>query len=828
MNTNTLKNHNQLEDLIRLKQRDSCEMNGALNKKYLYLRLVTWFRDSHGLFDYDSARYTESDIFIENSYFINRDGNDGIQLAQYNVENEGGDTFRSEYENSKCLASISQISGEYYLFHKADNVASNKEKLWWVIKSFKVNKYGYRGHKLKKGDKIRFGRLVYNVRDTSIDPTNERDMEKKQNFEGNQIIANNAYGQEILGNTEVDLELYQVNGERAAQIVQNVDQPRLEALEDSVNSPRLINHETEIPQNLVTSIANNELRLANMRINTDNNDEIASFNGTNNININNYFENLSTERGNDLMNSNSFAQNAGFINDSQTHLLNDSLDQKVQPQNIASSQAIVKASFEETSSVKSQNCVCKICLSEEEDPEGDPLISPCKCIGTVKYMHVSCLREWIKSKCKISEKDYCTTYIWENLFCELCKIKYPDNVIKKKRIQIVEFEIPDQDEYVLLESFQRHEQKRVRILHVLRMNSDMRRINIGRANKCEARIIDISISRLHSQIRYEKDGFWILDSNSKFGTLIGRDKPSLLQVNEPQYVQVGRSLLIAMVEKPWCRCCIKCLVPTDIQQGASFCTCKEKFPKQCRDIYEESQENLIPVAGNPRNSHRDVLSQKENPKIIPLQEALVSQNRLNEETQDSVIVGPHSKTLAKNRMSNIETAFQDRVDSRMMNSRTRSRYDLTKPIIEHEEEAKGTIEFKNRDTLREESKGRAFASFGHSYRDPLNDSHQPFIREIDEEYKQPPDLDQNMEGALQLLHQMDERPINRGYSSDRRFSVEEEKEPCPVSRDRDSNNMKRSISAQKRILDPSEHVQEQMINPSVDAHAQEYLNKDNI
>lgn len=115
----------------------------------------------------------------------------------------------------------------------------------------------------------------------------------------------------------------------------------------------------------------------------------------------------------------------------------------------------------------------------------------------------------------------------------------------------MEFEIPFEDQYCLLESFQRHEDKRIRVLHVLKMSKNLKKICIGRANRCEARIVDISVSRLHSEIRYEKDGFWILDSNSKFGTLLGSNKPSLLKVNQPQYVQVGRSLLIAMVEKPW-------------------------------------------------------------------------------------------------------------------------------------------------------------------------------------------------------------------------------------------------------------------------------------
>jgi hypothetical protein len=44
--------------------------------------------------------------------------------------------------------------------------------------------------------------------------------------------------------------------------------------------------------------------------------------------------------------------------------------------------------------------VCRICL-EEEDPdeaEENPFIVPCKCMGSMKYIHVKCMREWIDSK----------------------------------------------------------------------------------------------------------------------------------------------------------------------------------------------------------------------------------------------------------------------------------------------------------------------------------------------------------------------------------------------------------------------------------------------
>lgn len=56
--------------------------------KYVYVRTVTWFRDSHGLFDYDASRYTESDLYLEQSAFINRDGNDAAQISENNLDNQ--------------------------------------------------------------------------------------------------------------------------------------------------------------------------------------------------------------------------------------------------------------------------------------------------------------------------------------------------------------------------------------------------------------------------------------------------------------------------------------------------------------------------------------------------------------------------------------------------------------------------------------------------------------------------------------------------------------------------------------------------------------------
>lgn len=36
---------------------------------------------------------------------------------------------------------------------------------------------------------------------------------------------------------------------------------------------------------------------------------------------------------------------------------------------------------------------CRICLDDTEE-EGNPFITPCKCAGSMKFIHLQCLREW--------------------------------------------------------------------------------------------------------------------------------------------------------------------------------------------------------------------------------------------------------------------------------------------------------------------------------------------------------------------------------------------------------------------------------------------------
>ena len=75
---------------------------------------------------------------------------------------------------------------------------------------------------------------------------------------------------------------------------------------------------------------------------------------------------------------------------------------------------------------------------------------------------------------------------------------------------------------------------------------------MGRGHDADIRITDISVSRSHASIRYEKDSFFIEDNNSKFGTLVLVKAPIPLTKDISSLaVQIGRSVLSFTLKKTW-------------------------------------------------------------------------------------------------------------------------------------------------------------------------------------------------------------------------------------------------------------------------------------
>lgn len=79
--------------------------------------------------------------------------------------------------------------------------------------------------------------------------------------------------------------------------------------------------------------------------------------------------------------------------------------------------------------MSSSKPVCRICYSDTMTEE-NPLIQPCKCMGSMKNIHLGCLQRWMASRMNINpesntEESNVISLLWEGLKCELCLTSLP-------------------------------------------------------------------------------------------------------------------------------------------------------------------------------------------------------------------------------------------------------------------------------------------------------------------------------------------------------------------------------------------------------------------
>jgi len=182
---------------------------------------------------------------------------------------------------------------------------------------------------------------------------------------------------------------------------------------------------------------------------------------------------------------------------------------------------------------------CRICYDRESE-EDNPLLSFCKCDGSVKYTHLLCLKQWLRSKVGVRPTQSCTTYSWKSLECEICKMELPLSLRRRGQLfSLFDFEKP-QCPYIILEA-SCSEHSTAKYVHVI-STAAKSSIRLGRGHDSDVRINDISVSRCHAVIKFEGGVFRLEDNSSKFGTLVQVAGP--VGVAERLVLQAGRSLVL--------------------------------------------------------------------------------------------------------------------------------------------------------------------------------------------------------------------------------------------------------------------------------------------
>ena len=307
-------------------------------------------------------------------------------------------------------------------------------------------------------------------------------------------------------------------------------------------------------------INNNSINMNSLGFNTfHNNNSIlnSSMNvsGKNVTNFNNDNEIESSKKNMNIDNNNNSNNNCQIIKSNIAALKSTASFKKKKLTNI-SQKRISKNS--ETITEKNNKPICRICLSEEYE-EKNPLIHPCNCDGTMKYIHLQCLRLLIQSKIKKTETESCKVFTFKTLECEICKMVFPEKIkIKGTVFYIIDLEKPDKD-YIILDGLIKEtpEEKSIFIVHF----KDKKEIKIGRATDANIRLSDISVSRAHAVISQYNESFYLHDTNSKFGTLISAGNKFCILYNKPFSVQKGNILFEFMMKKTLCAT-LRCYHPS--------------------------------------------------------------------------------------------------------------------------------------------------------------------------------------------------------------------------------------------------------------------------
>lgn len=308
------------------------------------------------------------------------------------------------------------------------------------------------------------------------------------------------------------------------------------------------------------------------------------------------------------------------------------------------------------------NRICRSCYLKETN-EKDPLIQPCKCSGSLQYIHFSCLKKWVNTNKFIKlEKtaDWCL-YVIKPLFCELCNSRFPDLIRHNGELYPIYPTIDfssDFQQYLVLESLTLDKQHN-KFIYLINLSAQQK-ISIGRSQKADIIFTEKSISRIHSLLLIDKTGVYLIDNDSKYGTLILIQTPIIsLKDYLPLYIQIGVSFLeIKMRESFNLFCCCNSSIEEEnlynyFSQNSRHIMQKEVHTVKTEVFFEDEYFDNLNINNNieeeKKNDIVEIGSNEDKIKICTISEKF-SENANNTKTEK--IVSPRLNN--KNEESKME------------------------------------------------------------------------------------------------------------------------------------------------------------------------------
>jgi hypothetical protein len=245
--------------------------------------------------------------------------------------------------------------------------------------------------------------------------------------------------------------------------------------------------------------------------------------------------------------------NGGFLDLAETDGENsdDSIDGERDPGIIAKPRA-------HPQEIAGDSPVCYMCF-DEEDSEENPMITPCKCSGDTKYVHVDCLRKWHTAEadnqiCFLSSVD---------ATCSVCKSTFKSDFKLKDGRHVKLFKSSLEPPYVSLLVATKHEMAqrlfntRFQLSFSTLMKPDgknaTRPLLLGRSSGSDMVLDYRTVSARHASIRFKNGEFIFTDGGSSNGSYLYLRKPLELSPSQAVQFRLGRSMISMKVVNKWNR-----------------------------------------------------------------------------------------------------------------------------------------------------------------------------------------------------------------------------------------------------------------------------------
>eukprot|EP00986_Skeletonema_menzelii_P006942 scaffold2627_cov142-Skeletonema_menzelii.AAC.6 len=201
---------------------------------------------------------------------------------------------------------------------------------------------------------------------------------------------------------------------------------------------------------------------------------------------------------------------------------------------------------------------CYMCFDEEDTAE-NPMITPCKCLGDTRYVHVECLRKWHTAEadnqiCFLSSVD---------ATCSVCKTTFRSDFKLKDGRMMKLFKSSLEPPYVSLLVATKHEMAqrlfntRFQLSFSTLLKPDgrngTRALMLGRSSGSDMVLDYRTVSARHASIRFKNGEFLFTDAGSSNGSYLYLRRPVELNSNQSVQFRLGRSMISMKVVNKWNR-----------------------------------------------------------------------------------------------------------------------------------------------------------------------------------------------------------------------------------------------------------------------------------